>query len=139
MNATDIVRNFYARIIEKDLDGINEIIDTHFAQDAVVRIPQSLYYGGEYRGRSVLKKLFSGLAHPKSAVKADSMQVEQMCGDTNCVAAMLSFEWRGRGGKSVMTRNTEWFTFDEGRVVEIRAFYEDTAQCLVIDQTQIPT
>lgn len=135
MNALDIVREFYSRVIDKDLDGINEVIDAYFAEDAIVRIPQSLYYGGEYCGRAALKKLFSGLAHPKSAVKADSMQVERMCGDEKLVAAMLSLEWRGRSGTKLVTKNTEWFTFNAGRIVEIWAFYEDTAACLAVDQT----
>jgi ketosteroid isomerase-like protein len=134
MNKVDIVREFYAGVIAKDLDCINAMIDTYFAQDAIVRMPQSLYYGGEYRGQTALKQLFSGLAHPKSAVRADSMRLERVCGSGDCVATILSFEWRGRGGDKLLTRNTEWFTFEDGRITEILAFYEDTAQCVAVDQ-----
>ncbi|GAB4658963.1 nuclear transport factor 2 family protein [Mycobacterium avium] len=134
MKTIDIVREFYSGVIEKDLDRINAVIDTYFADDAVVRIPQSLYYGGEYRGKPTLKQLFSGLAHPKSAVRADSMQLERICGSGDSVAAMLSFEWRGRGGDKLLTKNIEWFTFQEGRIIEICAFYEDTARCVAVDQ-----
>lgn len=130
----DIMREFYAAIQNKDVDALTAILDASFAEDVVVQIPPSLYYGGTYRGRETLKKLFAGLVHPKSAIDATSFKVEAMIGTEKDVAAELSFAWRGRGGgEPLLTGNLEWITFDEGRVTSIKAFYRDTAECKAVD------
>jgi hypothetical protein len=135
MNKQDIVREFYAGVIGGDTDRVNAAIDSHFSQDAIVRMPESLYYGGEYQGAATLKKLFAGLAHPKSAVRADTMQLERVGGSGDYVVTLLSCEWRGRSGGKLQTRITEWIEFDEkDRITEICAFYADTAQCVAVDQ-----
>lgn len=130
----DTMREFYAAIQSKDVPALTAILDASFAEDVVVHIPTSLYYGGTYRGRETLKKLFAGLVHPKSAIDATTFKVDAMIGTDKDVAVELSFAWRGRGGGDpLLTGNLEWITFDEGRVTSIRAFYRDTAECKAVD------
>lgn len=132
----DIVREFYDAVRAKDIDTIGRIVDNGFSPDVVVRLPSSLYYGGEYRGGSEVKRLFSGLAHPKSAVNADTLVVEHIIGTDDCVAAVLTFEWRGRGGgEPLRTGNIEWIVFRDGLISELFAYYQDTARCIALDST----
>lgn len=133
--AVGVVLDFYAAIQKKDVDALTAILDTRFAEDVTVEIPPSLYYGGKYEGRDTLKKLFGGLAHPKSAIDASTFTVERIVGQDDLVSAELSFAWRGRGGgEPLMTGNTEWITFRDGKVSSIRAFYQDTAACRATDE-----
>lgn len=131
----DVVRDFYSAIQRKDIAALTAILGTAFAEDAIVRLPESLYYGGEYKGRESLERLFSGLAHPKSAVDADSMTMDHIIGNDEQVVVVLSFQWRGRrSSESMRTGNVEWFTFSDGLVTEVRSYYADTARCVALDQ-----
>ena len=132
----DLVREFYNAVRAKDIDTIGRIIDIGFSPDVVVKLPSSLYYGGQYRGASEIKRLFTGLAHPKSAVNAETLVVEHIIGTEEYVASVLTFEWRGRGGgEPLRTGNAEWFFFRDGLITELCAYYEDTARCAALDAT----
>jgi ketosteroid isomerase-like protein len=128
----EIVETFYECLNRRDAGALDELISEHFWPDAVLRLPDSLPYGGVYEGSDKIKRLFVGAASAKEAVGPAELALADVAecprdGDDQ-VVVQLAFAWiPPGGGEPVRSRSVEWWKFRDLRVVEITAYYWDTA------------
>ncbi len=128
MGVDEVVRAFYAALNGRDVAGLNALVSNHFADDVVVAFPPSLPYGGQLRGAPVVGKVFAGLATSKANVGPKEVAVRAVLADRDRAVALLDFDWfPPGGGDAVSSGACESWRFEHGRVVEIRAYYWDTA------------
>jgi ketosteroid isomerase-like protein len=124
----EIVRQFYAAVDRQDADALGDLVDSAFDDQVAVRFPESLPYGGVVTGAATVRKIFRGLASGKSPVGPRQLRVDAVVGDGDLVVAVLSFNWYAVGGSEpVPSGACETWRFEGGRVVELRAYYWDTA------------
>jgi ketosteroid isomerase-like protein len=125
-----IVEQFYDALVARDPEGVASAIDEHFAPDARLLRPGSLPGGGELAGAEKIKRLMGAVAGARSGpLDPATMRIERVLedthGDLDHVVVELSFPWAG-----TPTRALEWWTVRDLKVLEIRAFYWDTAMML---------
>lgn len=126
----DIVRAFYDAVIRRDADAITDLVTTSFREDAAITWPDGLPYGGRVEGARRLGKLFAGMATSVVPVGPDGLEVESIVDGGDQVVAQLGFQWRAPGSTdSIPSSALELWTFQDGLVAEIRAYYWDTAAC----------
>lgn len=124
----DIVQSFYAAINQRDAAAMEAIIAQSFAEEATVEFPSSLPYGGLLQGAPTLRKVFAGMAGGKSSVGPRALTVEAIVYHDDLAVAVLGFDWYPTGsGDSVPSGACETWRFEDGKVIEIRAYYWDTA------------
>ena len=124
----DIVADFYAALAAGDAAAIAETIDAHFADDAAVEWPPSLPHGGRVEGSRRLRGLFTGIAKAGNQAGATNLKVLRTIGDGDHVVAWITFDWKDPGaGNGTPNAALEVWSFSDGLVHEIRAFYWDTA------------
>jgi ketosteroid isomerase-like protein len=122
-----MVEQFYAALVAKDVEAVGAAIDDNFAEDARLVRPESLPGGGVVDGAARVKRLMTAVAGVRGApLDAAEMRIEQVledtAGDLDHVVVELSFPWAG-----TPTRALECWTVRDLKVIEIRAFYWDTA------------
>jgi hypothetical protein len=131
MDAPEIVRAVYAALRSLDPDIIRAAAASHFASDIVVHEPESLPWGGTYRGREPVTELMANIGDPNSPIDAANLTVDQLIhmpdGHLHQVIAAVSFPWRGAGAQPYPMRALEWFTVGDAQVVAIRVYLWDTA------------
>lgn len=124
----DVVQSFYTLINRGDTTALGALIDEHFAEQAVVEFPPSLPYGGRLQGVKILRKVFVGLAGGNSGVGPRALVVENVLGDGDLAVAILRFDWYApEANNPVQSGACETWRFEDTKVVEIRAYYWDTA------------
>jgi ketosteroid isomerase-like protein len=127
----DVVREFYRAIAERDGEALAQLVQQRFAPEATVVWPDSLPYGGTIAGSRKLAKVFAGLASAPSPAGPSGTTLTDLVDGGDRLAAQLEFEWRAPGSETgVASGALELWTFADGRVQEIRAYYWDTAACL---------
>ncbi|MFE2998621.1 nuclear transport factor 2 family protein [Nocardia sp. NPDC059246] len=127
----DVVREFYRAIAERDGDALGELLNTRFTSDTEVIWPESLPYGGVVKGAAKLAKMFGGLLSAPTPVGPAGMTVADLVADGDRIAAQLEFDWYAPGSdRAVPSGALELWTFADGKVRSIRAYYWDTAACL---------
>jgi ketosteroid isomerase-like protein len=128
---TEVVRAVYAALCSIDPDTISAAAARYFAEDIVVHEPESLPWGGSYRGKELVTGLMANIGDPASPIDAANLTVDQLIhtpdGDSHQVIAAVSFPWRGTAPQPYPMRALEWFTVRAGLVVEIRIYLWDTA------------
>ena len=125
-----IVRAFYDAVAAKDPHALSEIVTGSFREDASITWPDGLPYGGRVEGASRLARLFAGMASSPVPVGPEGLEVISIVDGGDQVAAQLEFRWRAPGSdQSIPSGALELWTFDQGLVSEIRAYYWDTAAC----------
>jgi ketosteroid isomerase-like protein len=122
-----IVEQFYGALIARDADAVGEVIDEYFAADAKLRRPESLPGGGTLEGADRIKRLMVAVASADGGpLDPAEMRVENVlestAEDEDHVFVALGIPWAG-----ARTEALEWWTIRDFKVVEIRAFYWDTA------------
>jgi ketosteroid isomerase-like protein len=127
-----MVDQFYDALRARDPDAVASAIDEHFAPDARLVRPESLPGGGELAGAKKIKRLMVAVAGADSGpFDPATMRIERVLeethGDVDFVVVELSFPWAG-----TPTRALECWTVRDLKVIEIRAFYWDTAMMLRI-------
>jgi len=126
----DVVRAFYAAVARRDADSIAELVARSFREEASIAWPEGLPYGGRVEGSRRLAKLFAGMASSPVPVGPEGLEVVSIVDGGEQVAAQLEFRWRAPGStESIPSGALELWTFDQGLVSEIRAYYWDTAAC----------
>lgn len=116
----NVVRNIYDAFARGDL----ETAASFFSDKLVLHEPESLPYGGVYSGLQEVGSIVSQIARRLDLSK---LTIERLVGDGDDVVALVTASWNGDNGKRTEARLSEWFTFLDRKVVEIRAFYWDVA------------
>jgi ketosteroid isomerase-like protein len=129
----DVVRGFYAAIAAKDVAALNDVVTTRFAEDIALVIPASLPYGGTVTGASKLGRMFTAMASAPTPMGATDITVVDVVDGGDVLCAAIEFEWIYPGtSNSVSSGALEVWRFAGDRVVEIRAYYADTAALLAL-------
>lgn len=121
------VQALYAGIRERDADTVAAIVDDHFADDVVLHEPSSLPWGGAHAGRERVRRMFVGMAAApagQSPIAAASLRVQRVAADGDDVVVDLRFDLTLEGVTQPRGA-VEWFSWRDGKVVEIRATYID--------------
>jgi len=125
-----VVQTFYGAVAAKDATALSEIVKSSFHENASIAWPEGLPYGGRIEGASRLARLFAGMASSPEPVGPEGLEVISIVDGGDQVAAQLEFRWRAPGStESIPSGALELWTFDQGLVSEIRAYYWDTAAC----------
>jgi hypothetical protein len=124
----EIVTAFYRAVRDDDGVAVSALVERHFHEEAAVTWPESLPYGGTLRGRARLRKALAAAASGQGIGPSDLTVVALADGPVE-VAVELRFQWRAApDAMPVESGAVEWWSFDDdGAVLEIRAFYADTA------------
>jgi ketosteroid isomerase-like protein len=125
-----IVRAFYAAVVRRDAQAIADLVESSFREDAAITWPDGLPYGGRVEGARRLTRLFAGMATSVVPIGPDRLEVEAIIDGGDQVVARLGFQYRAPGSAdSIPSSALELWTFKDGLVAEIRAYYWDTAAC----------
>lgn len=124
-----VVDRFYAAVIAKDGEAIAAAIEDGFAPDAVLRLSDSLPYGGAHIGREAIQTLLGTLARTRTPmVLVEHITVRRMLEQGDEIAVDVEFPWIAPGAsESIPMSAVEWFIFRDGRIVELSVGYWDTA------------
>ncbi len=129
-----VVEAFYDAAKNRDGEALVALVDAAFREDAAVEWPAGLPYGGRVEGAAVLRKVFAGLAAPQAPLGPDGLEVVSVLDGGDQLAVQVTFDWRANGD-SVSSGALELWTFVDGLVAEIKAYYWDTAACQALLQT----
>jgi ketosteroid isomerase-like protein len=127
-----LIRSFYRAVAGRDGDAVATLVGEHFTEDAVLRLPGSLPYGGTIQGRRRLERIFRGAADAAEPVGPSGLEILDVVEGGDRCAVELRFDWRAPAGGGVVpgTGAVELWTFADGRVQDITAYYWDTAACV---------
>jgi len=127
---SDVVRAFYDAVVRRDGQEIADLVTRSFREDAVVTWPDGLPYGGRVEGSRRLVKLFAGMATSPVPIGPEQLEVVSVIDGGDQIAAQLAFDWRAPGSSDAIPSGAlELWTFKDGLVAEICAYYWDTAAC----------
>jgi hypothetical protein len=123
-----VARAFYEALAAKDPETIGTLVDRWFHEDAALEVPRSLPYGGRVESARRLRRMFTAMAGGEAPVGPAGLTVASVVGGVDSAAVQLEFGWRPPGGgEEIPSGALELWTFVDGRVREIRAYYWDTA------------
>jgi hypothetical protein len=121
-----IVESFYDALRARDGQLVAEIVDEHFAQDAILRRPESLPGGGVTAGAEKIKRFMVAAATmdgPLDISRLDVHQILEHAGDDG-EHVVVDVRFPIPGGT---VNALEWWILRDLKVAEIRAYYWDTA------------
>lgn len=122
MTGPEIVGAIYARARTGDWASVEELL----SPDLVIHEPPSLPFGGEWRGRDALQRLF---AKVMGYWDAPNVQIDAIVGDDTHVVALLRFTMTSRATGRTFTQNVAEVSVLQGGVVtEMRIHYFDSAE-----------
>lgn len=112
----------YAAVHAGDWDGVADFM----ADDFVIYEPTSLPYGGEWRGRDALQRLY---AHVMGYWEDPVVKWQELVGGEKYAVALLHFTVTAKSsGKRFETHIAEVTEFDDaGKMASMRIHYFDTA------------
>jgi hypothetical protein len=120
----EIVRAIYAAGTTGDLEGMLRHIDARFTCYEAPSLP----YGGEYHGPEGLSRLFQKVF---SVWETFSVELTELLESGPTVVALMQLRVKLKGaGQTVEMPVVEIWRLRDGKVVELRPFYWDTAQFL---------
>lgn len=121
----EIVKAAYEAVIKGDFDGFFAA----WTDETEFHEPSSLPYGGVYRGVAASKRGLSKLVF--GAWDDFTFQILQFGAGGDLVFAHVMISGIGRKtGKSFSMPIIEMWRLKEGKVIEFRPFYFDTARCV---------
>jgi ketosteroid isomerase-like protein len=131
-----IIERYYSALAHKDADELRSSIEEGFAGDAVLRVSDSLPYGGAHAGREAILEMLMGFVTTTAPIiEPDQITIERMVEDGDTIVAKADFPWLAPGASEPIPMTAyEWFTFRDGRVSEMVVSYWDTAACLAAMQ-----
>ena len=134
------LERYYSALQHKNADELRSAIEEGFAPDAVLRISDSLPYGGTHAGRQVILTMLMGFVTTTAPIiRPEQIKIERMVEEGNSIVAKAVFPWLAPGAREPIPMSAfEWFTFRDGRVVEMVVGYWDTAACLAAMQAAAP-
>lgn len=124
-----VVDRFYAAVMAKDAHAIRAAIADGFAEDAVLRLSDSLPYGGAHIGRDAIQGLLAKLAATRTPmVLVEGITIRRVLEQGDQIAVDVEFPWIAPGAAEAIPMSAvEWFTFRDGRIVDMAVGYWDTA------------
>ena len=127
-----VLDRFYAAVQKKDPEEVALSIEEGFAPDVVLRLSDSLPYGGVYEGRETIKNLLVKLVTTRRPIVIpDQIVVDRIVEQGDQIVVEPVFPWLAPGAtEPIRMSAVEWFTFRDGRVTEMKVVYWDTAACL---------
>ncbi|TPG32394.1 nuclear transport factor 2 family protein [Mycolicibacterium hodleri] len=123
-DARSLVIEFYDALAAGDVSAVVAIVEANFADDAVLTRPKSLPGGGQTAGAGRIARFMKGAASAGLPVQVVGVYGAS-AGDGTNVFADVTIDM-GNGP----IRALEWWTFVDGRVTTLQAFYWDTAAML---------
>ena len=125
MTPLDASKAMYAEVARGNWDAVAGFM----ADDFVIYEPESLPYGGEWRGRDALQRLY---AHVMGYWENPVVQWQELVGGETYAVALLHFTVTARAsGKRFETHIAEVTKFDAaGKMESMRIHYFDTAAML---------
>lgn len=122
MTPLEASKAMYAAVARGDWDEVA----TFMADDLVIHEPASLPYGGEWRGRDALQKLY---AHVMGYWEEPVVRWMELVGGEKYAVALLHFTVTAKSsGKRFETHIAEVTEFDDaGKMASMRIHYFDTA------------
>lgn len=120
-DATARVKEFYDLLGQRRGDDVAEFVEANFAEAATLSRPESLPGGGSVSGARVIAKFMRAAASAVAGVTVKSVHESTSSTETN-VFAELSLDLGG-----AKTNAIEWWSFADGKVASIQAYYWDTA------------
>ena len=130
MTPSEIVRSFYSAVADRDARRLQQIVVDHFADDAALEFPESLPYGGRVESARILAKVFVGMASAPVPLGPQRVSVSDLVVDGAVVVAKVTFDWFAVGVDEGLSHSAlEMWRFEEGKVVEMTAYYWDTGAC----------
>jgi ketosteroid isomerase-like protein len=126
------LERYYSALQHKNADELRSAIEEGFAPDAVLRISDSLPYGGTHAGRQVILTMLMGfVTTTKPIIRPEQIKIERMVEEGDSIVAKAVFPWLAPGAREPIPMSAfEWFTFRDGRISEMVVSYWDTAACL---------
>jgi ketosteroid isomerase-like protein len=127
-----ILDRYYSALGHKDADELRSSIEEGFAPDAVLRVSDSLPYGGTITGREeILEMLMGFVTTTTPIIPPEQITIDRMVEEGDSIVAKADFPWLAPGASEPIPMSAyEWFTFRDGRVTEMVVSYWDTAACL---------
>lgn len=126
------LERYYNALQRKNADELHSAIEEGFAPNAVLKISDSLPYGGTRSGRDVILNMLMGfVTTTKPIIPPEQIRVESVVEDGDTIVAKAVFPWIAPGAREPIQMTAyEWFTFRDGRITEMVVSYWDTAACL---------
>jgi ketosteroid isomerase-like protein len=126
------LERYYSALQRKNANDLRSAIEGGFAPDAVLRISDSLPYGGTHAGREVILTMLMGFVTTTTPIiRPEQIKIERMVEEGDAIVAQAVFPWLAPGAREPIPMSAyEWFTFRDGRVSEMVVSYWDTAACL---------
>jgi ketosteroid isomerase-like protein len=116
------------RMYECVRQGDWKAVEAFMADDLVIREPASLPYGGEWRGKDALQRLY---AHVMSFWDEPRVEWIDLIGGDGHTVALLRFTMTARATGTRVTQTVcEVTRFAEGKMAEMQIHYFDTAALL---------
>jgi ketosteroid isomerase-like protein len=112
------------RFLQQDKADL-DLLATAFHPDVVVHEPASLPYAGDWCGLDGIERLFRAMRATWSELSVDGLQAA-MTGDTVFMTCNLRLTARSTG-RPLTQPFAEVLHFEDGRLIEGRPFYFDTA------------
>jgi hypothetical protein len=122
--ARSVVERYYSLIDASNVEGVDAFVVDTFSADSSVSRPESLRGGGRLAGLERVRRFSRSAAAHSGGPGA--MRVGAVFERLTENGMDLVVELQFRIG-DVWSRALEWWTFEEGLVVSIQAFYWDTA------------
>jgi ketosteroid isomerase-like protein len=131
-----VLERYYSALGHKDADELRSSIEEGFASDAVLRISDSLPYGGTVAGREAILEMLMGFVTTTTPIiEPQQITIERMVEEGDSIVAQAVFPWQAPGASEPIPMSAfEWFTFRDGCVSEMVVSYWDTAACLAAMQ-----
>lgn len=122
MNPVDIVTAVFTHAGRGEWDEI----ERHFSEDLVIHEPPSLPYGGEWRGKDALRRLY---AEVMTYWEDPEVVVESIVGGADWAVAILQFTMTSKAtGERFTQPMVEATRVENGKAAEIRIHYFDAAE-----------
>jgi ketosteroid isomerase-like protein len=116
----DIVRATYAAMA----DGNPEAAMANFHDTMVLIEPESLPYGGTYKG---LGEVAAAIGTIAQYVDLAGLKVGRVLADDKTAVAYVTATWRNPDGTTQDIPMRECYQFSDSKIIEMRVFYWDVA------------
>lgn len=117
----DTVRRLYAAIAEGDPAAAMAL----FHEEMVLIEPESLPYGGTYKG---LGEIGAAIGAVAKYVDLAGLDVGRVLADDDTAVAYITGTWRHDDGRTQKISLRECYEFLGDKIVEMRVFYWDTTE-----------
>ena len=119
----DLARRFHDAVVSGDIDAVRDCV----SDDFVLHEPPSLPYGGDYHGHEESARLGAVLSEVWEGT--DNVEVTLLDAGDDRVLSLVEGDVVARAtGTPVSLRIAEIHTIRDGKIVDARVFYWDTAE-----------